>query len=102
MYYPKYHHRVYYKYRDPYCIKHIRLNTGVYISNGGGSSCYIKVPKLNASTKIWRNFYEMFPFFKELLQAENYVTKSGNWALVRLKPHWHNSKSVVKIRTDIL
>ena len=101
------------KYKDPRCLKHIRLNTGVYVGGGSsGASCLVKVPKLNASAKIWRTFYEMFPYFKEVLQSSNYIARSGNWALVYLKPHYmsantkeisdRHSRSVVKIRTDII
>lgn len=96
------------KYKDPRCLRHIRLNTGVYVG-GGGSGCKVKVPKLNASKKIWRTFYEMFPYFKELVQSPSYITKADNWILVRLKPSYRSaltgsnaSMSVVKIRTDVI
>lgn len=98
------------KYTDPRCLRHIRLNTGVYVGGGGsGASCKVKVPKLNASKKIWKTFYKMFPYFKELAQSSGYIAKADNWVLVRLKPFYRSaltgsntSMSVVKIRTDII
>lgn len=90
----------------------MRLNTGVYVG-GGGSGFSVKVPKLSASVKIWRIFYEMFPYYKEVLQSGKYISRSGNWALVYLKPFYMSansrkvcedghSRSVVKIRTDVI
>lgn len=43
-------------------IKEKRDNKGVYIGNGGSNRSSVRYPKKNRSKKVWKIFYEMFPY----------------------------------------
>lgn len=43
-----------------------RDNKVAYNTRSGGESNSIRVPSLKRSDKVWRNFYNLFPFLKGL------------------------------------
>lgn len=50
------------------------------VSNGGAEGPYIRIPSIKRSTKVWRNFYHLFPsvYFKMKELADKRGIKPGS------------------------
>lgn len=54
------------KYDYNFMPKHItRDNKNSYNTRSGGEQNSIRVPSLKRSDRVWRNFYNLFPFLKD-------------------------------------
>lgn len=79
-------------------------------SNKGGSCGYcskVRFPSLKASKKVWRNFYNLFPYYKELMlklveeqgKEHDYVTwKDDRSVYVFSKKGMEHYKNTIKMK----